>query len=79
VAVNIPTTEFSVIVFRATTKEFLELIGTVKLFQNFGCRFRWIFHKIRKIMLLLWGKGRLLRIMTRGGGWERQGLLGRRA
>ena len=40
VAVNIPTTEFLLIVFRATTKEFLELIGTVKLFQNLGCRFR---------------------------------------
>lgn len=51
--VNITTTEFLGIVFRATTKEFLELIGTVKLFQNLGCHFRLIFHKIRKIILLL--------------------------
>jgi hypothetical protein len=73
VEVNITIIQFLGVVFIANTKDFLELVGIVKLFQNLCCRFRCIFHNTRNIILLLRGKAWLLRKMTRGGG-ERQGL-----
>jgi hypothetical protein len=37
--VNIQTTECLGIVFTGITKDFLELVGIVKLFPNLGCCF----------------------------------------
>jgi hypothetical protein len=75
VEINITIIQVLGIVFIANTKDVLELVGIVKLFQNLGCRFRCIFHKTRKIILLLRGKAWLLRKMTGEEGLGETGVV----